>query len=284
MISATGHGALITLAYVGLPVLFEPAPVANIPITVEIVTIAEETAAPRPEPKPEPEAPKTEPEPTPEPEPVVAEAPPEPEPPPPPPEQRPEPPVALAALDPEPEPDPAPPPERKPAPEPAANKAPPKPRIKPKKKPRLAFDADRIAALLDKEEEEPPSPKPLVEAEPPPDERPTARISNISDRLTLSELDAIRAQIQRCWSVPGGARDGHELIVTIRIYLNPDGSLSRPPEIGDASRMADPYYLTMAESAVRAVRKCEPLRVPSTKYEDWREIELTFNPREMLGG
>jgi len=275
MISAAGHGALITLAYAGLPVLFEPAPVANIPITVEIVTIAEETAAPRPEPKPEP---------TPEPEPVVAEAPPEPEPPPPspppPPEQRPETPIALAALDPE----PAPPPERKPAPEPAVNKAPPKPRIKPKKKLRLAFDADRIAALLDKEEEEPQPPKPLVEVEPPPDERPTARISNISDRLTLSELDAIKAQIQRCWSVPGGARDGHELIVTIRIYLNPDGSLMRPPEIADASGMADPYYRTMAESAVRAVRKCEPLRVPSTKYEDWREIVLTFNPREMLGG
>jgi len=281
MISAAGHGALITLAYAGLPVLFEPPPVANIPITVEIVTIAEATAAPRPEPKPE--TLKTEPEPTPEPEPVVAEAPPELRPPPPL-EQRPEPPVALAALDPEPEPDPAPPPKRKPAPEPAVNKAPPKPRIKPKIKARLAFDADRIAALLDKKEEELPPPKPLVEAEPPLDERPAARISNISDRLTLSELDAIRAQIQRCWSVPGGARDGHELIVTIRIYLNPDGSLNRSPEVADASGMADPYYRTMAESAVRAVRKCEPLRVPSTKYEDWRQIEMTFNPREMLGG
>ena len=277
IISVAGHGAIIALAYVGMPALFEPQPVANIPITVEIVIIAEETAAPPPEPEPESEPPKAEPEP----EPVVAEAPPEPEPPPPP-EQRPDPPVELAALDPEPEP--APPPERKPAPEPAATQEPPKPRIKPKKKPRLAFDADRIAALLDKDEKERPRPKPEVESAPPPDERPTARISNISDRLTLSELDAIRAQIQRCWSVPGGVRDGHELIVTVRIYLNPDGSLSRPPEIADTAGMADPFYRTMAESAVRAVRKCEPLRVPSAKYEDWREIELTFDPREMLGG
>ena len=77
IISVAGHGAIIALAYVGMPALFEPQPVANIPITVEIVIIAEETAAPPPEPEPKP--PKAEPEP----EPVVAEAPPEPEPPPP---------------------------------------------------------------------------------------------------------------------------------------------------------------------------------------------------------
>ncbi len=285
-ISAAGHAAIIAVAYVGLPELFDRDPVSDIPITVELVTIAEVTAAPAPEPVPEPEPEVVEEPPPAEPEPMAVEAPPTPAPPEPPVEEPA--PVEMAALEPEPEPPPRP--ERKPKPppepkpEPVAERPPPKPRAKPKKN-KLDFDADRIAALLDKTEEQRPQPKLETKTEPPPEEQKKApRTSRIADRVTLSEIDAIKAHIQHCWSVPGGARDAHELIVTIRIYLHRDGTLSRAPQIVDLSRMSDSFYRTMAESALRAVLKCEPLPVPSSKYEDWREIELTFNPREMMGG
>jgi len=49
--------------------------------------------------------------------------------------------------------------------------------------------------------------------------------------------------------------------------------------------MDDDFFRTAAESAVRAVRLCTPLKnLPTTKYDRWQEITLTFNPREMLGG
>ena len=40
----------------------------------------------------------------------------------------------------------------------------------------------------------------------------------------------------------------------------------------------------LAESALRAVRLCQPLRVPSSGYERWKELQLNFDAREMLGG
>ena len=47
---------------------------------------------------------------------------------------------------------------------------------------------------------------------------------------------------------------------------------------------SDPFYRTMAESAVRAVRKTEQIQYLSPKkYEQWRDIKLTFDPREMYG-
>ena len=102
--------------------------------------------------------------------------------------------------------------------------------------------------------------------------------------LTLSEVDALRAQVERCWIVQAGARYAEDLVVTIRVYLNPDGSLRREPQIVDEDRLAvDPFFRAAAESAVRAVLKCEPFKMPVAKYHRWREIELKFDPRKMLG-
>jgi hypothetical protein len=51
------------------------------------------------------------------------------------------------------------------------------------------------------------------------------------------------------------------------------------------SRPGEEFFRAAAESAYRAVKKCTPLRqLPVTKYERWRDIELTFNPKEMLEG
>jgi hypothetical protein len=44
------------------------------------------------------------------------------------------------------------------------------------------------------------------------------------------------------------------------------------------------YYKILAESALRAVRLCNPLKVPSTEYEKWKEMQLNFDAKEMLRG
>ncbi|MFP6696049.1 MAG: cell envelope integrity protein TolA, partial [Alphaproteobacteria bacterium] len=106
-----------------------------------------------------------------------------------------------------------------------------------------------------------------------------------SQPMTMSEIDAIRYQIQQCWSIPAGARDAENLVVRIKVFLNSDGSLSKAPEIVGGNGASDPFYRTAAESARRAILKCSPLKnLPAAKYARWREITLTFNPRDMLGG
>ena len=104
--------------------------------------------------------------------------------------------------------------------------------------------------------------------------------------LTLSEEDALRAQIFGCWSIPLGLPYNEDLLVRIKLQLKPDGSITKT-EILDHARMNKPgqaFYKVLAESALRAVKLCQPLRVPSTGYERWKELQLNFDAREMLEG
>jgi hypothetical protein len=48
---------------------------------------------------------------------------------------------------------------------------------------------------------------------------------------------------------------------------------------------SDRFKLAAGESALRAVLnpECQPYKLPVNKYDVWKDLKLTFNPREMLG-
>jgi glycerol-3-phosphate cytidylyltransferase-like family protein len=143
------------------------------------------------------------------------------------------------------------------------------------------FDPNNIAALIDKSKTE------------------TSETSKKTDKITqdqqksiesiglsLSEEDALKAQIFGCWSIPLGLPYNENLLVRIKLQLNPDGTISQS-EILDHARMNKPgqgFYKVLAESALRAIKLCQPLRVPTTGYERWKELQLNFDAREMLEG
>jgi outer membrane biosynthesis protein TonB len=143
------------------------------------------------------------------------------------------------------------------------------------------FDPNNIAALIDKSKEE------TAEIEKINNDVTQDQIRNIeTSKLTLSEEDALKAQIFGCWSIPLGLPYDENLLVRIKLKLKPDGSVTKT-EILDHARMNKPgqgFYKVLAESALRAVRLCQPLRVPSSGYERWKELQLNFDAREMLGG
>ena len=104
--------------------------------------------------------------------------------------------------------------------------------------------------------------------------------------LSLSEEDALRAQIFGCWSVPLGLPYEKNLLVRVKLRLKQDGTILKS-EILDHERMNTPgqaFYKILAESALRAVRICQPLKVPPTGYERWKDLQLNFDPTEMLKG
>ena len=71
-----------------------------------------------------------------------------------------------------------------------------------------------------------------------------------------------------------------------KLQLKKDGTILKS-EILDHERMNRPgqkFYKVLAESALRAVRMCQPLKVPPTGYDKWKNIQLNFNPEEMLKG
>ena len=143
------------------------------------------------------------------------------------------------------------------------------------------FDSNNIAALIDKSKVESAETNKKLD-----------KITQDQDKdadisaLTLSEEDALKAQIFGCWSIPLGLPYNENLLVRIKLQLKPDGSIMKS-EVLDHARMNKPgqgFYKVLAESALRAVKLCQPLRVPSTGYERWKELQLNFDAREMLEG
>ena len=143
------------------------------------------------------------------------------------------------------------------------------------------FDPNSIAALIDKSKVESAVTNKKL------DKITQDKNKNIDlSGLTLSEEDALKAQIFGCWSIPLGLPYNENLLVRIKLQLKPDGSIIKS-EILDHARMNKPgqgFYKVLAESALRAVKLCQPLRVPSTGYERWKELQLNFDAREMLEG
>ena len=143
------------------------------------------------------------------------------------------------------------------------------------------IDTNQIAALIDKAKEE------SAKIEKSKNKLTQSSVKNsFAIGLTLSEEDALRAQIFGCWTVPLGLPYEDDLLVRIKLELKQDGTISKS-EILDHERMNRPgqkFYKILAESALRAVRICQPLRVPQTGYEKWKNIQLNFNPTEMLKG
>ena len=143
------------------------------------------------------------------------------------------------------------------------------------------FDPNQIAALIDKSKEETAETlkknKKLTQS---------SVKTSFANALTLSQEDALKAQIFGCWSIPLGLPYNEKLLVRIKLKLKPDGTVIKS-EILDHARMNSPgqgFYKVLAESALRAIKLCQPLRVPSKGYERWKDLQLNFDAREMLEG
>ena len=143
------------------------------------------------------------------------------------------------------------------------------------------FDPNSIAALIDKSK--------VITSENNKKNEEITQSKNIDmdfSKLTLSEEDALKAQIFGCWSIPLGLPYNENLLVRIKLKLKPDGTLIKS-EILDHARMNMPgqgFYKVLAESALRAIQLCQPLKVPNSGYERRKDLQLNFDAREMLGG
>ncbi|PWJ78366.1 cell division and transport-associated protein TolA [Pseudaminobacter salicylatoxidans] len=139
-----------------------------------------------------------------------------------------------------------------------------------------SFDADEIAALLSKEKAAGGGAKRSTEQAALGGDK-----GNNASKLSLSEMDALRGQIQRCWNIPAGAADAQNLRVSVKFKLDRNGAVSGGAEIisgGGASGVER----AAAESARRAVLKCSPYNLPADKYDAWADVIVNFDPSEMF--
>jgi outer membrane biosynthesis protein TonB len=143
------------------------------------------------------------------------------------------------------------------------------------------FDPTKIAALLDKREPTRQASAADTLSQVPPSLGKSDRNDN---SLSIDEKGAMVNALKKCWNVPAGAADAGQLFVIVRVLLKSDGTVARPPELvgGKASAQFGP---AMAESAIRAIHTCQPFKMLRPEhYETWKDMEITFDPREMFGG
>lgn len=263
-VSGVMHAVLILLMIVGLPSLFfskkEPEPFA---ISVEILPLAPisnmkpSETPPLPKPKEETkraEAKKSVPATQSEP------------PPPPKPEEKPE--------------------EKKPEEKPKPEEKKPEEKKPEEKKEKPKDDLASILQSVQDQAKKEQADKPNKEKETA--SQPTTK-SNVpydpSLPVSQSLRDSIQQQLTGCWSPPVGAKNAENLIIPIQITLNRDGSVITviPAPAAKARMAGDPFYRAAADSAIRAVHKCDPLKITTTdKYEAWSFIEFNFDPKDML--
>ncbi|HTV90983.1 MAG TPA: hypothetical protein VME41_18370 [Stellaceae bacterium] len=300
VLSAALHVGLIAVIVLGLPSLFSPPPPQETPIAVELVTIAPETRATHPNPyRPRREA-----------RPIPAIAPPAPKPKP---ELRPQPaaatpPAAAPPPPPPPKPQPietkAPPPVPQPKPDFAALEKREMPRPQTRRPDDRAFD--KLLDKLDQRTPDKPTPQPArfdallknltqqdaAADDAPPSPRQIAAAAEASSQpkaplgsaLTASQKDLIIEQIERCWDVPAGARDAKDLNIEVKAVVNQDGTVREAAIVDTARYATDPFFRAAADSAKRAVLnpRCSPLPVPADKYDAWHNLDLFFNPKDLL--
>ena len=309
--SSVLHGALVALILFGFASgpRFEDNPEL---IPVETVSLSEmnqvmngeKDAKPAPEPPPRPEVaptPPTPPEPPPD---LRAAEEPAPEPTPPP---RPEPAP--------PKPEAAPKAELPPLPKPVADDT-PEPPIRPKvseapserpketelQKPK----PDRIAKLVDARAETESKPTraydPKAIAKLIGQSRPSASANAANSsaatpqglprhdapRMSLSMSSALNSWLTEsylnCWTPPPTMPEGDIYVAEIKVVFNADGSLSARPVL--LNPPTDPAWRPHAESAMRAVKKCDPLHVPpqyAPFFDQWKVETIHFDPRETQG-
>lgn len=102
--------------------------------------------------------------------------------------------------------------------------------------------------------------------------------------LTSGERDALRVAVAACWNVGILSSEALRTKVTVGVRMTREAK----PEPGSirmisASGGSDQAVQKIYEAARRAILRCgaKGFELPRDKYDQWRDIEMTFNPEKM---
>ena len=107
-------------------------------------------------------------------------------------------------------------------------------------------------------------------------------VDTVSIKLSKSEVDAIFTSVNLCWKIPLGLPADLDASVKIKVRFSPDGYIYSAEQINRAKNNKHSYYSVLAESALRAIKLCQPINAPKAKYKLWQEVVFVFDARAAL--
>lgn len=101
--------------------------------------------------------------------------------------------------------------------------------------------------------------------------------------ITSGEKDGLRVAVSACWIVDTGSQSA-DVTITIGVSMNQDGTVVPGSlELIGAEGGSSDAQRSAFEKARRAILRCEKggYPLPPEKYEQWKNIEMVFNPDGM---
>ncbi len=94
--------------------------------------------------------------------------------------------------------------------------------------------------------------------------------------LTSGELEAIKVDVNKCWSLGAVSTDATRAVVTVLVKFSQDTKPASVELLG--SEGSDAAVQTAFQAARRAILRCgaDGYPMPEGKYETWKEIEMVF--------
>jgi hypothetical protein len=111
-------------------------------------------------------------------------------------------------------------------------------------------------------------------------------VETVSLKLNKNEVDAIFSSVNSCWSIPLGLPYNQDLSVKIKVKFDLSGNVIRTEIIDFAkiNKKGNGFLKVLAESALRAIKLCTPIKAPKDKYDLWKEVVFNFDAKDVLNG
>ena len=106
----------------------------------------------------------------------------------------------------------------------------------------------------------------------------------VAQGLSAEERRDFVNQIAPCWNISGLSKVAQATPVTVLFGLDRQGRpLAETCQLVGAGKDTRQTTKDAYAAARRAVLRCgrEGFKLPLEKYEDWKDIEMTFNPERM---
>jgi hypothetical protein len=92
-----------------------------------------------------------------------------------------------------------------------------------------------------------------------------------------------RRHLKTCSKMPASVSSGDNIRIVLRVPFTTDGKIAAPPALIEASASAKGPDLM--KSAIEALVACQPYAMlPPDKYDEWKVLDLSFTPRDFVGG
>ena len=112
---------------------------------------------------------------------------------------------------------------------------------------------------------------------------PQSIMDKLSDNFSVTEEDALRAQISDNWLVPVGAKDIESMEVDIKIQVEKGGKVVSVKEVKNKYyQRGNRQYEIFVQSAKRAILKSSPLELSKERMQVENEIVFHFSPSDMF--